>query len=44
MKALCFDGELALREVAAPEPAAGEALVRVRMAGICNTDVEIARG
>jgi alcohol dehydrogenase len=44
MKALCFDGDLALREVAAPEPGAGEALVRVRMAGICNTDVEIARG
>jgi threonine dehydrogenase-like Zn-dependent dehydrogenase len=44
MKALCFDGMLAVRDVPAPEPGPGEALVRVRMAGICNTDVEIARG
>jgi threonine dehydrogenase-like Zn-dependent dehydrogenase len=27
-----------------PKPGAGEALVRVSMAGICNTDLEIARG
>lgn len=27
-----------------PEPAAGEALVRVTLAGICATDLEIARG
>lgn len=27
-----------------PVPQAGEALVRVAMAGICNTDLEIARG
>jgi threonine dehydrogenase-like Zn-dependent dehydrogenase len=33
-----------LREVAKPQPVAGEALVRVRAAGICNTDLEIIRG
>lgn len=37
------DGTTAVREVA--EPAArGEALVRVTLSGICNTDLELARG
>jgi threonine dehydrogenase-like Zn-dependent dehydrogenase len=27
-----------------PAPAGGEALIRVRMAGICNTDIELLRG
>ena len=27
-----------------PTPSAGEALVRVRLAGICNTDLELIRG
>ena len=36
--------QVGLREVARPNPAAGEALVRVRAAGICNTDLEIIRG
>ncbi len=27
-----------------PEPAAGEALIRVRLAGICATDLELVRG
>lgn len=44
MKALVFDGELSLREIPAPRVRSGEALVRVVMAGICNTDVEISRG
>src|SRR5919205_2129723 len=44
MKALRFDEEgLRVAEVAAPSRA-GEALVRVRLAGVCNTDLEIARG
>lgn len=44
MKALRFeDGELRLAEAARPARA-GEALVRVRLAGICNTDLEIVRG
>lgn len=37
------DGTTSLVEVAEPEPA-GEALVRVRRSGICNTDLELARG
>jgi len=39
------DGELQLRtDLARPEPPAGEALVRVLEAGICNTDLELLRG
>jgi threonine dehydrogenase-like Zn-dependent dehydrogenase len=37
------DGTTSLVEIMAPEPA-GEALVRVVLSGICNTDLEIARG
>lgn len=45
MKALVFDGRLALRtDYAMPVRPPGEALVRVRLAGICNTDLEIVRG
>ena len=44
VQALVFDGALVLRELPRPEPASGDALVRVRMAGICNTDLEITRG
>lgn len=37
------DQKLSLREV--PRPAlAGEALIRIRMAGICGTDLELVRG
>jgi threonine dehydrogenase-like Zn-dependent dehydrogenase len=44
MKALRFEnGRLSLSD--APAPAReGEALVRVTLAGVCNTDLEIARG
>ena len=31
-------------DLATPEPSAGEALVRVRLAGLCHTDLELARG
>ncbi len=44
MRALFFDGALALRDVPIPIPAPGDSLVRVRLAGICNTDIEITRG
>ncbi|MGE5138075.1 MAG: MDR/zinc-dependent alcohol dehydrogenase-like family protein [Rudaea sp.] len=45
MRALFFDTRLTLRDdLVRPEPAAGELLVRVRRAGICNTDIEITRG
>ena len=37
------DGTASLAEIAAPEPR-GEALVRVVLSGICNTDLELARG
>ena len=35
---------LPIREVAKPEPSAGQALVRVLFAGICNTDIELTKG
>ncbi len=44
MKALRYENQqLTLSDVPLPE-AAGEALVRVTLTGICNTDVEIVRG
>lgn len=44
MKALrVFDGVLSMQDVSKPS-ADGEALVRVIKSGICNTDLEIARG
>ena len=33
-----------LKEVAVPDPPGGEALIRVRLAGICATDLELIRG
>jgi alcohol dehydrogenase len=45
MKALWFDGErLALREIPPPELRPGWARLRVRLAGICRTDLELTRG
>ncbi|MCL6648369.1 MAG: alcohol dehydrogenase catalytic domain-containing protein [Chloroflexi bacterium] len=45
MRAVVFDGTLRLDpDYPDPVPEEGEALVRVRLAGICNTDLEIARG
>jgi len=44
MLALVFDGEVKVEEVPQPQPKAGEALVRVLTAGICNTDLELLRG
>lgn len=44
MKALRYENKkLSVSEVARPDDA-GEALVRVTLAGICNTDLEITRG
>lgn len=37
-------GSAALRNVRIPQRQPGEALIRVSMAGICNTDIELARG
>ena len=45
MRALVFDENLRFQaDYADPAPAQDEALVRVTVAGICNTDVEIAEG
>jgi threonine dehydrogenase-like Zn-dependent dehydrogenase len=45
MKAVLFEDELRfVRDRPMPRPAAGEALVRVIVAGICNTDIEILKG
>jgi alcohol dehydrogenase len=45
MRALYFDQELQYRSnIPDPTPQPGEALIRTRLAGICNTDLEIVRG
>lgn len=45
MKAVVFDKELKLvDDYEKPVPKEGEALVRVTLAGICNTDYEITKG
>lgn len=45
MRALHFDRRLQYRPDAPnPTPPPGEALIRTRLAGICNTDLEIVRG
>lgn len=45
MRALVFDGALRLvRDRALPREAGGEALIRVLVAGICRTDLELTRG
>lgn len=45
MRALDFDGTLKYRpDAPEPTPPPGEALIRTRLAGICNTDLEIVRG
>jgi len=44
MKALLYDGELKLSSKPCPKPRPGEALIRVSLAGICNTDLEITKG
>lgn len=45
MKAIVFDNELKLdKNYPKPVPQEGEALIRVTLAGICNTDYEITKG
>ena len=44
MRALCFDGGLSLTEMPLPEPRSGHALLRLTLAGICRTDLEIIKG
>jgi threonine dehydrogenase-like Zn-dependent dehydrogenase len=45
MRAVLFNPQPIVRDdYAEPASAAGESIVRVRMAGICGTDLELARG
>jgi threonine dehydrogenase-like Zn-dependent dehydrogenase len=45
MRALLLDeGLQVVEDYPTPEPAPGEALIRVRVAGICNTDLELVAG
>ncbi len=45
MKAVFFDDKLVfVEDYPAPEPGEDEALIRVSLAGICNTDLEIRKG
>lgn len=45
MRALWLeDRTLSLRDVPIPAPPPGEALVRVLLAGVCNTDIELTHG
>lgn len=45
MKAVVFDQELKLvTDYKKPEPKSGEALIKITLAGVCNTDFEITKG
>jgi threonine dehydrogenase-like Zn-dependent dehydrogenase len=44
MKATCFDGKNMIYDNNYPDPRPGEVLVRVNLAGICGTDLEILDG
>jgi threonine dehydrogenase-like Zn-dependent dehydrogenase len=45
MKAVVFDGSvLELKNIDTPEHVSGETIIRVKKAGICNTDIEITKG
>jgi len=45
MRALVFKDGLSYHDdYPVPTPSANEALIRVRYAGICNTDIEILKG
>jgi alcohol dehydrogenase len=44
MRALLIDDVVRLADIPAPSPSPGEALVRVTLAGICGTDLELPSG
>ncbi|MCS7001976.1 MAG: alcohol dehydrogenase catalytic domain-containing protein, partial [Dehalococcoidia bacterium] len=45
MRAVVFDGQLRLDDAyPAPQAEGDEVVIRVRLAGVCNTDLEISRG
>lgn len=44
MQALYCDGALKLADLPQPAPVPGEVLIRVLLAGVCRTDLEVLRG
>jgi threonine dehydrogenase-like Zn-dependent dehydrogenase len=44
MLALYFDGKSQIKDLPRPEPGPGEVLIRVHLAGICGTDLQVLRG
>jgi threonine dehydrogenase-like Zn-dependent dehydrogenase len=44
MLSLYFDGQPAIKDLARPQPGPDEVLVRVSLAGICGTDLQILKG
>ncbi len=44
MKSVVFDGKLRIARRERPASADGEVLVKLRLAGICNTDLELMQG
>ncbi|MFA5111212.1 MAG: alcohol dehydrogenase catalytic domain-containing protein [Desulfobaccales bacterium] len=44
MLALYFDGQPAFKDLPRPTPGDGEVLVRVHLAGICGTDLQVLKG
>jgi alcohol dehydrogenase len=44
MRAVVFDGTLHVDERDHPAPDAGEVVIQPRLAGVCNTDLELTRG
>lgn len=44
MRALVFERHLNLVEAPSPQPRPNESLIRVRLAGICRTDIELMKG
>jgi threonine dehydrogenase-like Zn-dependent dehydrogenase len=44
MLAVYFDGQPEIKDLPLPEPGAHDVLVRVSMAGICGTDLQVLRG
>lgn len=44
MRAYVVNGDATLQDVPDPHPPQGEALIKVLVAGVCNTDLEILKG
>jgi threonine dehydrogenase-like Zn-dependent dehydrogenase len=44
MLALYFDGKTQVKDLPRPEPGPGEVVVKVHLAGICRTDLEVLKG